>query len=297
MKKEILIPATRFADPTVDFAFKRIFGTEKYKDATINLLNGLIPELRISDISFINTELIGESQDSKKSVIDIRAKDDDGKEFIIEMQKASQKHFRERSLFYASKVVSLLGQVGSSEYEIPPVYFVSFLNFSMKELGVGTDDGRYMLHYSTCDQQSGEKLPCGPEYYFYCLADYKKKKGPLTVQEKWIYLLQNSKTFREVPEEYGSDKTFGTYFEASNRASFTKAEEDQYTRDMMTQRDIENSKREACERAMADGIKKGKAEGAAEKSREMAKKMKDANIGLDVISECSGLSIEEINEL
>ena len=29
----------RFADPTNDFAFKRIFGTEQYKDATIGLLN------------------------------------------------------------------------------------------------------------------------------------------------------------------------------------------------------------------------------------------------------------------
>ena len=294
---DYIIPATRFADPTVDFAFKRIFGTEKYKDATINLLNGLIPELRIRDVSFINTELIGESQDSKKSVIDIRAKDDNGKEFIIEMQKASQKHFRERSLFYASKVVSLLGQVGSSEYNIPPVYFVSFLNFSMNELGVGTDDGKYMLHYSTCDQQSGEKLPCAPEYYFYCLTDFKKKKGPLTVQEKWIYLLQNSKTFREVPEEYVSDKTFGAYFEASNRASFTKAEEDQYTRDMMTQRDIENSKREACERAMAEGMAKGKAEGAAERNCEVAKKMKSENIPVEVIAKCTGLSTEEISKL
>ena len=285
----------------MDFAFKRIFGTEKYKDATINLLNGLIPELRIRDVSFINTELIGESQDSKKSVIDIRAKDDDGKEFIIEMQKASQKHFRERSLFYASKVVSLLGQVGSSEYEIPPVYFVSFLNFSMKELGVGTDDGRYMLHYSTCDQQSGEKLPCGPEYYFYCLSDFKKKKGPLSVQEKWIYLLQNSKTFREVPEEYVSDKTFGAYFEASSRASFTKAEEDQYTRDMMTQRDIENSKREACERAKAEGRAEGKAEGkaegAAENRREVAKKMKERGLDANTISDCTGLSADEIKAL
>lgn len=48
---------TRFADPTVDFAFKRIFGTEQYKDAT------------------------------------------------FEMQNARQEHFKERAVFYSSKMI------------------------------------------------------------------------------------------------------------------------------------------------------------------------------------------------
>ena len=57
----------------------------------------------------------------------------------------------------------------------------------------------------------------------------------------------------------------------------------------MTQRDIENSKREACERAMA--------EGAAEKSREVAKKMKAEGIADEVIAKCTGLPIKEIEAL
>ena len=41
-----------FADPTVDFAFKRIFGTEKYKAATIGLLNSIIEGVNIVDVEF-----------------------------------------------------------------------------------------------------------------------------------------------------------------------------------------------------------------------------------------------------
>lgn len=57
----------------------------------------------------------------------------------------------------------------------------------------------------------------------------------------------------------------------------------------MTQRDIENSKREACERA--------KAEGAAENRREVARKMKDDGLDPAMISKYVGLAIEEIEAL
>ena len=47
---------TRFADPMVDWTFKRIFGTEQYKDATIGLLNSLITDRQVRDVSFLNVE-------------------------------------------------------------------------------------------------------------------------------------------------------------------------------------------------------------------------------------------------
>lgn len=81
---------TRFADPTVDFAFKRIFGTEQYKDATLGLLDSLFPELHIADVSFPNTELLGETANSRKGFIDVLCVDGDGNEFIVEMQNARQ---------------------------------------------------------------------------------------------------------------------------------------------------------------------------------------------------------------
>lgn len=77
---------TKFADPTVDFAFKRIFGTEKYKAATIGLLNSIIPDKNIQEVSFINVEIPGMTEDGKKSFIDVLCTSDDGSTFICEMQ-------------------------------------------------------------------------------------------------------------------------------------------------------------------------------------------------------------------
>ena len=79
------------------------------------------------------------------------------------------------------------------------------------------------------------------------------------------------------------------------------AEELQYVKDMMTRNDIENSKREACVRAKAEGKAEGRSEGLAEgaeqKQREVAKKMKADGLSSDAIQKYTGLTPEEIQVL
>ena len=50
----------RFIDPRVDWAFKRIFGSEDTKECLITFLNGLFEdELVIKDVTFAKTEKLG----------------------------------------------------------------------------------------------------------------------------------------------------------------------------------------------------------------------------------------------
>ena len=66
--KEQRKPKGVFADPTVDFAFKRIFGSPQYRMATIGLLNSFLPtEKQISDVEFINAEIQGLAHDDRNS--------------------------------------------------------------------------------------------------------------------------------------------------------------------------------------------------------------------------------------
>ena len=310
MRNDSLIPATRFADPTVDFAFKRIFGTEAYKQNTVNLLNAVIPDIGIVDVKFINNELVGETADSRKSVIDVCCEDASGKKFIIEMQRASQEHFRERTLFYASKFIALLGRAGDWDYRLPPVYVVSVLDFPLGRLDVGNLNGRYLLHYTLQDTETFEKMSGGTEFFFLGLRDFEKSGRKFANDiEKWIYLLKNSSSLKEIPGTFKGDAKFSSYFEACDRAGFTRDEELQYVKDMMTRNDIENSKREACARAKAEGkaegrsegkaegLAEGLAEGAEQKQREVARKMKAEGIPAETITKCTGLTAEEVEAL
>ena len=100
-----------------DFAFKRIFGTEQYKDATIGLLNCLFTEINIVDVSFPNTEILGDTEDSRKGFIDVLCTDVKGNQFVIEMQNARQEFFRERTIYYSSKLIT--GQASVGKWDLP----------------------------------------------------------------------------------------------------------------------------------------------------------------------------------
>ena len=306
-----------FADPTVDFTFKRIFGTEKYKAATIGLLNSLITDHTIVDVKFLSSELIGETGDSRKAYIDVLCEDDRGEKFVVEMQKARQEHFRERALFYASKLISMMPPQGRAwNYSLTPSYVIAFLNFEMKQLGPDGDipDDCYLLHYVTRDLTGGGKMPGSTEFFFLGTKDFiKLDRLPEDYPEKWLYLLGKTKFLKEIPAGYGDNDVFGTYFEACKRAGFNKEEEQSYITDMMNEWDIANAKREACERARAEGEAKGREEGKAEglaegeaKGRiegmtegkaEVAKNLLAFGIDIATIVKCTGLDTETINSL
>ena len=63
----------RFIDPRVDWAFKRIFGSEDTKECLITFLNGLFEdELVIKDVTFAKTEKLGLRPDDRGVVFDVK---------------------------------------------------------------------------------------------------------------------------------------------------------------------------------------------------------------------------------
>lgn len=286
----------RFADPTVDFAFKRIFGTEQYKAATIGLLNSLITDHHIVDVEYPNVELVPDTEKSRKAVIDVICTDDTGSQFIVEMQRAPQTYFRERMIFYASKLISRQEDFkGDWDFHLAPLYVIAFINFEFWRMSRSTGDvGRFIYHYVSRDEVDGVKMPGSPEYFFLQIKGFDKSLDEIAdIPEKWLYLLSTSKEMREIPAEFGGDESFETYFCASERASFTAEEEARYLDDMVTQRDIDNSRRQAEARA----LEKGREEGALQANLETARKMKAEGLDMDMISRCTGLIKDQVEAL
>ena len=286
---------TRFADPTVDFAFKRIFGTEQYKKATIGLLNSLFDEVDIVDVKFLNNELIGDTFESRKGFIDVLCEDSYGDTFIVEMQNARQEYFRERTIFYSSKVIAIQEPKGDWDFKLQPTYVVAFLNFPLRKLSPELEnEGRYLLRYRTKELETGHKMPGSTEYVFLGMQDFDKKYEELeTYPEKWLYCMREAVTMTEVPSELKKEAEFETFFDACRRAGFTKQEEQLYITDMMTERDIKNAK----DLAVREGREEGRAEGRAEEAVKIAKAFLDKGVDINVISECTGLSTEFIQTL
>ena len=118
-------------------------------------------------------------------------------------------------------------------------------------------------------------------------------------------MLRSSKELKEIPEAFGEDESFETYFSASERASFTAEEEARYLDDMVTQRDIDNSRRQAEARAHQEGLEEGRVEGrqagleegALQAKLETARKLKAEGLDVEMISRCTGLSRDQVEAL
>jgi len=75
-------------NPRVDFAFKLIFGSEQNKDILISLLNSILEDYQerpIASIEILNPFGSKEHERDKLTILDIRARDDKGEFYNIEM--------------------------------------------------------------------------------------------------------------------------------------------------------------------------------------------------------------------
>ena len=90
-------------DPKVDYAFKRVFGHENNTDILCSLLNAVLnppADQRLVSAQVLNPFLDQDTDDDKLAILDIKARDQLGRLYNIEMQMRSVRFLRERILYY-----------------------------------------------------------------------------------------------------------------------------------------------------------------------------------------------------
>ena len=106
-----------------------------------------------------------------------------------------------------------------------------------------------------------------------------------SMMDKWMFTLKNMSRLLERPAEL-QERIFRKVFEAARIAAFTREELDEYTNDMMTENDRKN--------AIDYARKLGREEGRTEGIMDIAKKMIAAGIDRKIVSEMTGLQIEDL---
>ena len=93
----------KYINPFTDFGFKKIFGEEASKPLLLDFLNALLPlEHHVVDLTFKNSEQLGQTEADRKAIYDIYCDTDKGEKFIVELQKAKQNYFKERTIYYST---------------------------------------------------------------------------------------------------------------------------------------------------------------------------------------------------
>ena len=113
------MPIAKFLDPKNDFAFKRIFGTERNKDILVHFLNDMLTfrgNSKIIDVQFLKPSQDPDIVSRKQSIVDVLCIDEEGRQHIVEMQVARTKGFEKRAQYYAARAYAGQMQPGQ-DYE------------------------------------------------------------------------------------------------------------------------------------------------------------------------------------
>ena len=121
----------RYVNFYTDFAFKKLFGTEVNKDLLISFLNSMFDGKEvIRDLTYLNNEQLGTGELDRKAVFDVYCENEKGEKFLVEMQKAEQQFFKDRSVFYSTFPIRDQAIRGNSwDYNLKTVYTIGILNF------------------------------------------------------------------------------------------------------------------------------------------------------------------------
>ena len=121
-----------------------------------------------------------------------------------------------------------------------------------------------------------------------------------TLYKKWLYVLNNIEIMERLPQEL-NNQIFRKLKSIVEVERMTPDQRLEYELSISVERDLSAALDTSFEDGMEKGIEKGKvegkAEGKAEEQRLIAANFKKQGIDIETIAQCTGLSVEEINEL
>ena len=302
----------RYVNPYTDFGFKKLFGSELNKDLLISLLNALFHDKpEITDLTYMNTEHLGEGIVDRKAVFDVYCQLTDGSRIIVEMQKAEQQYFKDRSIYYSTYPIREQGHKGEWNYHLKNVYTVGILNFTFPD-GEYPDDS--MIHEIKLKDVADNHVFYDKLTFVYLeMPKFNKKEEELeTMFDKWMFALTNLARLLERPKAL-QERIFTRLFEQAEIAHFTPDEREEYVASkkeywdyystMKTSFDkglaegMEKALAEGMEKGLAEGMEKGMEKGLSQRNVEIARSMKAKDYAIGDIADITGLSPEEIEAL
>ena len=296
----------RYVNPYTDFGFKKLFGTEINKDLLISFINSLLHGKEVvKDLTYLNTEHLGTGESDRKAVFDVYCENENGEKILVEMQRGEQQFFKDRSLYYATFPIREQGQKGEWNYRLKAVYVIGILNFKFDKV----HDNYYHHEVQLLDVETKEVFYDKLTFIYLEMPKFNKSEDELNgMFEKWLFVLRNLSRLMERPKAL-QERIFTRLFETAEIAKFTKVEYDAYEESLKVYRDWKNTIDTAELKGEKKGFKKGHKEGLEKgekigiekgekrKAIEMAQRLKDKGVAINIIVECSGLTEEQINAL
>lgn len=272
----------RYVNPLTDFGFKKLFGTEPNKVLLIDFLNQVLPERhQIKELTYLKNEHLGLDDLDRKAIFDLYCTGESGERFIVEIQKARQNYFKDRSIYYASFPIQEQAKKGEWDYRLDPVYTVGILDFIFEDHRADNE----LLHFVELKNQRCEVFYDKLKFIYIELPKFTKTEDELVTHfDKWLYVFRHLSQLQDRPQPL-QEKIFQKLFEAAEIARFSPKEREIYEDSLKYYRDMKNVVDTAWE------------EGEYQSRLKMARLMKQAGESPEKIRQYPGLSEEEVKRL
>jgi predicted transposase/invertase (TIGR01784 family) len=273
----------KYLNPFTDFGFKKIFGEEASKPLLLDFLNALLPSRdKIVDLSFKNNEQLGQTELDRKAIYDIYCENEQGEKFIVELQKAKQNYFKERTIYYSTFPIREQAEKGEWNYNLKSVYCIGILDFTFDDYETELEKNE-VLHTIKLKNQHGKTFYEKLTFIYLEMPNFKQAEHQLETRlDKWLYFIKHLEDFQSIPSIIADD-VFNQAFEKAELAKFDQAELASYENSLKIYRDLKS--------VIDTAYDEGKLEGKLE----MARTMKLENEPTDKIIRYTGLTKEQID--
>ena len=294
----------KYINPYTDFGFKKLFGTPLNKDLLISFLNSLFDGKEVvRDLTYLNGENLGNGYGDRRAIFDVYCENEQGETFIVEMQKAEQQFFKDRSVFYSTFPIQNQGKKGIWNFKLKGVYTIGILDFVFPNHEYPQDSLRHEVKLVDVDDKHVfyDKLT----FLYLEMPKFTKGEEELkTLYDKWLFVLHNLSRLMKRPATL-QERIFTRLFEQAEIARYTPEERQDYEDSLKVYRDMKNvldtaelrGREKGRKEGRREGRKEGIEQGTFEERRKNAKAMKALGLPLETIVKVTGMSADDIDKL
>lgn len=285
----------RFVNPFTDFGFKKLFGEEASKQLLIDFLNSLLPEKNdIVDLVFKNGEHLGQTQADRKAIYDIYCETKAGEKFIVELQKAKQNYFKDRTIYYSTFPIQEQAEKGEWNYKLKAVYCIGLLDFRFDDYDTELEKSE-VIHIVELKNQHNRTFYDKLKYVYLEMPNFKKTENELVTRlDKWLFFISNLEDIQQIPAIFKEEKIFEAAFEKAELAKLSKVERQNYENSLKSYRDLKGVIDTAFDEGKIEGKIEGKMEGKMEEKYEVLAKGLLLGLSLADLARLTGLSEEQV---
>ena len=300
--------AKRYLDPKADLTFKRVFG--EHPDLVISLLNALLPfqtkEEEIQSVEYLTPFHAPDNLFFNENVVNVKCTNNNGSHFFVQIQTFWAPLFSLHVKPNSSKAyISKLGKRIGMNYQEP----VFSLNL-VREI-VDADVDNYYHFYDIVQDDLTERIIDNFHLVFVELPKFTPHTmGEKRMQVLWLrYLTEIDGYMETVPQELLDIPEINKAMEVVEESAYTPEQllgYDKFWDIIRTENTLYSSGvRQGLEKGMEQGLEKGREVGRLEGRKEgqkdekiaNARKMKSYGLALEMISDISGLTIDEVRDL